>query len=405
MRLGAIAVAIHFLRCFIMQTAHRFDHIGESVIREMTRLAIQHNAINLSQGFPDFDPPPEVVQAAVDAIQGGLNQYTITWGYPPLREKLAEIYTDRLGWQVEPDEHIVVTCGVTEALAAAMLAVLNPGDEIIILDPAHETFRPGAKLADAHPVSVTLQSPDFRIEREALEAAITSRTRAMILNTPHNPSGRVFDAEEIATVIDVVTRHDLVLITDEIYDRILYDGREHLSPGGLEPLRERTITIGGFGKTYAVTGWRLGYAIAPSSLARALKPAHDFLTICAATPLQAAALAALNLPESFYEQQRADYHARRALMTEILEDLGFRFPIPEGAYYILADYRNLPIPQARWDADRFARWMTTEVGVAVAPGPNFYANPADGEGHIRFAYPKKLETLRAAAQRMARLKG
>ncbi len=388
-----------------MQTAHRFDHIRESVIREMTRLAIQHDAINLSQGFPDFDPPPEVTQAAVDAIQNGLNQYTITWGYPPLREKLAQLYTDRLGWQVEADEHIVVTCGVTEALAAAMLAVLNPGDEILILDPAHETFRPGAKLADARPVSVVLRSPDFRIEQEALEAAISPRTQAMILNTPHNPSGRVFDEREIAAVIDVVTRHDLILITDEIYDRILYDGREHVSPGGLEPLRERTITIGGFGKTYAVTGWRLGYAIAPSALARALKPAHDFLTICAATPLQAAALAALNLPESFYQQQRADYHARRALMTEILQDLGFLFSVPEGAYYILADYRHLPIPQAAWDADRFARWMTTEVGVAVVPGPNFYANPADGEGLIRFAYPKKLETLRAAAARMARLKG
>ena len=388
-----------------MQTAARFDHIRESVIREMTRLAIQHDAINLSQGFPDFDPPSEVLQAAVDAIQGGLNQYTITWGYPPLREKLAEIYTDRLGWQVGPDEHIVVTCGVTEALAAAMLAVLNPGDEIIILDPAHETFRPGAKLADARPVSVVLASPDFRIEREALEAAVSPRTRAMILNTPHNPSGRVFDEDEVAAVIDVVTRYDLVLITDEIYDRILYDGREHVSPGSLEPLRERTITIGGFGKTYAVTGWRLGYAIAPTPLARALKPAHDFLTICAATPLQAAALAALNLPESFYEQQRADYHARRALMAEILDDLGFRFVLPQGAYYILADYRGLPIPQARWDADRFARWMTTEVGVAVVPGPNFYANPEDGEGLIRFAYPKKLETLTAAARRMARLKG
>ena len=388
-----------------MQTARRFDHIRESVIREMTRLAIKHDAINLSQGFPDFDPPPEVVQAAVAAIQNGLNQYTITWGYPPLREKLAEIYTERLGWQVEADEHIVVTCGVTEALAAAMLAVLNPGDEIIIFDPAHETFRPGAVLADARPVSVVLRSPDFRIEREALEAAITPRTKALILNTPHNPSGRVFEPDEIATVVDVVTRHDLILITDEIYDRILYNGRVHVSPGSLEPLRDRTITIGGFGKTYAMTGWRLGYAIAPSRLARAVKPAHDFLTICAATPLQAAALAALNLPEAFYEQQRTEYHQRRALMTEILQDIGFRFHIPEGAYYILADYRTLPIPQAAWDADRFARWMTTEIGVAVVPGPNFYANPADGEGLIRFAYPKKLETLHAAAQRMARLKG
>jgi aminotransferase len=388
-----------------MQTANRFDNIRESVIREMTRLAISHDAINLSQGFPDYDPPAEVLQAAVDAIQGGLNQYTITWGYPPLRQRLAELYTRRLGWQVEPDEHIVVTCGVTEALAAAMLAVLNPGDEIIILDPAHETFRPAAKLAGARPVSVVLPAPDFRLDPEKLAAAVTPRTRALILNTPHNPSGRVFDDEEIAGVIDVGTRNDLVLITDEIYDRILYDGREHICPGSLEPLKERTITIGGMGKTYAVTGWRLGYAIAPSVLARAVKPAHDFLTICAATPLQAAGLAALNLPDSFYQEQMAAYHQRRALMSEILDDLGFRFSQPQGAYYILADYRQLTIPQAAWDADRFARWMATDVGVAVVPGPNFYANPADGEGLIRFAYPKKLETLQAAAQRMARLKG
>ena len=388
-----------------MQTARRFDNIRESVIREMTRLAIQHDAINLSQGFPDYDPPPELLQAAADAIQAGLNQYTITWGYPPLRQKLAEIYTHRLGWQVEPDEHIVVTCGVTEALAAAMLAVLNPGDEIIILDPAHETYRPAAIIADARPVSVVLSPPDFRLDPEKLAAAVTPRTRALILNTPHNPSGRVFDEEEIAAIIDVATRHDLVIITDEIYDRILYDGREHICPGGLDPLRDRTITIGGLGKTYAVTGWRLGYAIAPTPLAKAVKPAHDFLTICAATPLQAAALAAFDLPDAFYDDLLVSYHRRRALMSEILDDLGFLFSQPQGAYYILADYRQLPIPQARWDADRFARWMATDVGVAVVPGPNFYANPADGEGLTRFAYPKKLETLRAAADRMARLKG
>ena len=388
-----------------MQTAHRFDDIGESVIREMTRLAMQHKAINLSQGFPDFPPPEPVMQAAVDAIRGGLNQYTVTWGYPPLRHKLAELYTQRLGWQVQADEHIVVTCGVTEALATAMLGILNPGDEIIVLDPAHETFRPGARLADARAISVVLPAPDFRLDGQRLAAAVTPRTRAMILNTPHNPSGRVFDAEEMAAVIDVVTKNDLILITDEIYDRILYDGRTHISPGSLQPLRERTVTIGGLGKTYAVTGWRLGYIIAPTHLARAVKPAHDFLTICAATPLQAAAAAALSLPDSFYQQLNADYHQRRALMAEILSDLGFTFTLPQGAYYILADYRNLPIPQAQWGADSFARWMTTEVGVAVVPGSNFYGDPAQGEGLVRFAYPKKLETLQEAARRMTRLKG
>ena len=388
-----------------MQTARRFDNIGESVIREMTRLAMKHNAINLSQGFPDYDPPEAVMQAAIDAIRGGLNQYTVTWGYPPLRQKLADLYTRRLGWQVEPDEHVVVTCGVTEALVAAMLAILNPDDEIIIMDPAHETFRPAAKLAGAVPVSVVLRPPEFRLSPEDLAAAVTSRTKALILNTPHNPSGRVFDDDEIAAITEVVTRHDLILITDEIYDRILYDGRRHISPGSLDALKARTITIGGMGKTYAVTGWRLGYAIAPSHLASAVKPAHDFLTICAATPLQAAGLAALNLPDSFYQDLTAAYHQRRALMSDILHELGFVFSQPQGAYYILADYRSLPIPQARWGADRFSRWMTTEVGVAVVPGPNFYANPADGEGLIRFAYPKKLATLEAARQRLASLKG
>ena len=388
-----------------MQTAQRFYNIRESVIREMTRLAMQYDAINLSQGFPDFGPPDAVIQAATEAITGGLNQYTVTWGYPPLRDKLAEIYTQRLGWQVLPDEHIVVTCGVTEALAATMLAVLDPGDEVIILDPAHETFRPGVNLAGAKSVSVVLESPDFRLDGDKLAAAITPRTKALIFNTPHNPTGHVFDDEEVAAVIDVVTKNDLILITDEIYDRILYDGRTHVSPGSIDALKNRTITLGGMGKTYAVTGWRLGYAVAPSHLIGAVKPAHDFLTACAATPLQAAALAALNLPESYYTQMTEDYHQRRALMSEILHDLGFIFTQPQGAYYILADYRQLPIPQARWDSDKFARWMATDVGVAVVPGSNFYGDPDEGEGLIRFAYPKKLATLRAAGQRMARLKG
>ncbi len=383
-----------------MQTAHRVTQFKESAIREMTRVAMQHNAVNLSQGFPDYDPPPEIIQAAVDAIQGGLNQYTVTWGFPPLRRKLAETYTARLGWDVDPDVHVTVVCGVTEAIVASALAVLDPGDELIIIEPAHENFRPAAIMAGAIPVAVPLDAPGYRLDLDRLAAAITPRTKAMILNTPHNPSGRVFDEVEMAGVIDLVLKHDLVVITDEIYDKLLYDGRVHVSPGSREALRARTITCGGLGKTFAVTGWRLGYTIAPTALAQAIRPLHDYLTICAATPLQAAAVAAFDLPESYYAQQLADYHRRRDVMMGILEEVGFVAPTPEGAYYTLADYSRLPVPQATLAPLDFALWMAGTVGVAVVPGTNFYSVPGYGETSVRFAFPKKLSTLEEAGRRM-----
>ncbi|GIV77530.1 MAG: aminotransferase [Litorilinea sp.] len=383
-----------------MQPAARLARFGESTIREMTRHAMAHGAINLSQGYPDFDPPEPVLQAAIQAIQQGLNQYTVTWGYPPLREKLAQIYSARLGWTVDPDVHVTVTCGVTEGIVVAETAVLNPGDEILIIEPAHENFRPAAIFVNATPVSVPLEPPGYRLDPERIAAAITPRTRALILNTPHNPTGRVFDAEELAGLTELVVRHDLVLITDEIYDRILYDGRVHVSPGSLEPLRERTITVSGLGKTYAVTGWRLGYVIAPTSLAKAVHSAHDYLTICAPTPLQAAALAALELPESYYAEMTRDYHRRRDVMLGYLEEAGFLAMQPEGAYYTVADYTQLPIPQARWAPMDFSLWMTREVGVAVVPMGSFYSTPGHGEGRVRFAFPKRLETLREAGERL-----
>ena len=249
-----------------MQTAQRIMHFQESVIRKMTRLATEHQAINLSQGFPDFDPPLALKEAAAKAVMDGSNQYSPTWGHPHLRQKLAEQYTARLGWSVNPNDHVIVTCGVTEAINAALLAVLNPGDELLIVEPAHENYIPSAIFAGAKPVAVPLEAPDYRLDPERLAHAVTSRTRALLLNTPHNPTGRVFDAEELARVADLVLRHDLVLITDEIYDQIIYDGRQHIFPGSLESLRERTITVGGLGKTFAITGWRLGYVIAPTRL-------------------------------------------------------------------------------------------------------------------------------------------
>ena len=388
-----------------MQSAQRTAMFGESTIREMTRLAIQHNAINLSQGFPDFDPPAAITEAAIEAIRSGQNQYAITWGVPALRQKLAAHYTKTLGWAVEPDVNVTVVCGVTEGLAVAMTAVLEPGDEAILIEPAHENVRPAAIMMGVKPVSVALEAPGYRLDPTKIEAAITPRTKALLFNTPHNPTGRVFDEGEIADLVALVLKHNLILITDEIYDRILYDGRVHLAPGGIEALRDRTITISGFGKTFAVTGWRLGHIVAPASVAQAVRKIHDYMTICAPTPLQHAAAAALDLPPSYYEQMTRDYHIRRDTMMGILEEVGFSAILPEGAYYTMAEYSQLDIPQAQWDSKQFARWMTTEVGVAVVPGTSFYSLPGYGERSIRFAFAKKLETLQKAAERMKKLKG
>jgi len=379
-----------------MHTAERIMLFRESVIREMTRMAMQFDAINLSQGFPDFDPPEQLKEAAARAIMDGNNQYSPTWGYPPLREALAERFTRRLGWQVDPSANVTVTCGVTEAVNSAMLSILNPGDEIVIIEPAHENFIPSAIFAGATPVAVPLEAPGYRLDPERLERAVSPRTKALLLNTPHNPTGRVFDAEEMQGLIDVVLKHNLVVITDEIYDHILYDGRKHVSPGSLEGLVERTITISGLSKTYAITGWRLGFAIAPTPLAKALRPVHDFLTVCAPTPLQVAAVTGLNLPQEYYDGMLADYHRRRDVMMGILEEIGFEAMPPEGAYYVLADYIHSPFPQAEWDSMRFAKWMVQEIGIAVVPGTVFYSLPGYGEHSVRFAFPKRLETLQAA---------
>jgi aminotransferase len=386
-----------------MQTAERVTHFGESVIRKMTRLAIQHEAINLSQGFPDFEPAEALQEAAIAAIREGHNQYSPTWGIAPLREKLAELYTQNLGWAVDPAVHVTVACGVTEAMNSVMLGLLDPGDEILIVEPAHENYVPSAIFAGATAIGVPLEEPGYRLNADRVAAAVTPRTKAVILNTPHNPTGRVFDEREMAGLIEVLLQNDLVLITDEIYDHILYDGRQHVYPGSLAPIVDRTITVSGLSKTYAITGWRLGYVIAPTELSAAIRPVHDFLTVCAPTPLQVAAVTALNLPQSYYDQMTADYHVRRSTIVDILEELGFRTPTPEGAYYVLADYSGVPIPQSQWDSTRFAEWMTSEIGVAVVPGTVFYSQPGYGDHSVRFAFPKKLATLQAARERMVNM--
>ena len=383
-----------------MRVSKRTKYYQESVFREMTRLAIEHDAINLSQGFPDFDPPEEVLRAAHEAIASGHNQYSPTWGVLDLRIKLAEHYSNKLGWDVDAEEHVTVTCGVTEAINVAMFALLDPGDESIIIEPAHENFVPSALLAGARPVPVPLTDKNFRLDVDMLKKSLSDNTRALMLNTPHNPSGRVFDADEMLAISDLIINNNLVLITDEIYDRILYDGLIHVCPGSIEALRERTVTLGGMSKTFAMTGWRLGYIIASTNLMKAMRPVHDYLTVCAPTPLQMAAVTALNLPQEYYDDMLVDYHNRRDKMMSILNAIGFRAQKPEGSYYVLADYSNVPSKHSKKDSKSFAVWMTEELRVAVVPGEVFYTIPGYGYKTVRFAFPKQLSTLQAAADRM-----
>ena len=387
-----------------MQPSARIHEFDESIIREMTRHAYEHGAVNLSQGYPDFDPPQVIVDAAVAAIRGGENQYTVTWGYPPLRARLAELYSPKMNRQLLPDVHVTVTCGVTEGIVVALQAVANPGDEVFVLEPAHENFRPAAIMAGARAVPVPLTAPDYRLDVEMLRSKVTPRTRALLINTPHNPTGRVFDETEMAGLVEVVTANDLVLITDEIYEHILYDGRTHVSPARHPALQDRTIVVGGMSKTFAITGWRLGFVFAPDALASAVRRVHDYMTICAPTPLQAAAVAALDLPPSYYTELTASYQQRRDTLMEYLAEAGFNALLPEGAYYTIANYRTLAVPQAAMNSMDFALWMTREVGVAVVPMSSFYSDPTLGEGSVRFAFPKKLETLHVAGERLLKVR-
>lgn len=385
-----------------MKTAKRLEGMRESFIREMTRLALTHNAINLSQGFPDYDPPREVIEAAKAALDNGINQYGITWGAPALRQAISETMQRRYGLSFEPDKHITVTCGVTEATTVILMSLLDPGDEVIVLEPFHEGYQPQIKFAGGTPRFVTLEAPDFALDLERLRAAFNDRTKAIIINTPHNPTGRVFTREELEGVASLCQEFDVVAITDEIYDRIIYDGRQHIPLATLPGMAERTITVGGFGKTFAVTGWRLGYVCAPEPFSSALRTVHDFTTICAPVPLQAAAVVALNLPESYFEKVTREYAERRALIMPALEALHFKAHMPEGAYYTMADF-------SAWNFDgddfAFARWMPANLGVAVVPGSSFYGTPGLGKSTVRFAFAKKLETLNAAVAKLKAYRG
>jgi len=379
--------------------AIRTASFTESVIREMTRVAQQHGAINLAQGFPDFPMPEAMKDAACAAIHGDINQYAITWGAPALRIGIAEKYRRWYGMPVDPDKEITVTCGATEAMAAVFLALLDPGDEVIIFEPWYENYGPDAILAQATPRYVPLEPPHWRFDPDVLRAAFNEKTKAIIVNTPHNPTGRVLTREEIGFIADLCIEHDVWAITDEIYEHIRYAGGHHVLatwPG----MRERTVTISGLSKTFSCTGWRLGYAIAPERESVAIRKVHDFLTVGAPAPLQAAAAVGMAFDPDYYNHLSLDYRARRDSLLPVLAEAGFTFSTPEGAYYVLADFSAL----SDKDDAAFARWMASEIGVAGVPGSSFYhAGAGRGKSMIRFAFCKKQETLDRAAERLAGL--
>src|SRR5689334_4762306 len=382
----------------------RVQGFTESVIREMTRVNNQYDGINLAQGMPNFPPPRELVEAAHRAIDGDFHQYAITWGTPRLRQAIAEKYRRFYQMEIEADRHVTVCCGSTETMLATLLAVLNPGDEVIIFEPFYENYGPGCIIAGAEPVFVPLEPPDFTFDPDRLARAVTPRTRAVVFNSPNNPSGRVFSRADLQAIADLCLRHDLLAITDEIYEHIVYDGLGHTPIATLPGMAERTITISGISKSYSVTGWRVGWAVAPPALSVGIRRAHDFITVGAPHPLQEAAVSALALPARYYVELREGYQARRDLLFRYVEAAGFVAWKPRGAYYILTDAAHFIKRLGLTDDTAFALWLIRELGVATVPGSSFYAHPELGRTKIRFCFPKTDDVLIEAGERLSKLR-
>ncbi|MDQ1558338.1 MAG: hypothetical protein QOD32_1398 [Pyrinomonadaceae bacterium] len=385
----------------VSEKASRFT---ESVIREMTREALKHGAVNLSQGFPDFPAPADIKAAAMRAIDADVNQYAITWGARDFREAIAAKTKWYLGLDVDPETEITVTCGSTEGMIAAMMATVDPGEEVVIFEPFYENYAPDAVLSDARPRYVPLRAPDWMFDRDELRAAFNEHTKAIIICNPNNPTGKVFTRDELEFIAALCREHDALCFTDEIYEHILYprDGAEiaHISMAQLEGMRERTVIVNSMSKTYSVTGWRVGYCIAPPAITSAIRKVHDFLTVGAAAPLQAAGAMALRLAPEYYEHLQADYAARRDLLLPILEAAGFRVFRPDGAYYVMTDISAFGFAN---DVE-FTRHLIQKIGVACVPGSSFYSDPARGAQQVRFCFCKKDETLHAAAERLQKLR-
>jgi aminotransferase len=381
--------------------SRKAQQFTESVIREMTRLALEHKAINLAQGFPDFAAPEEVKEAAVRAIRADVNQYAITWGAKEFRRAIAERFRRETGLEVDPEREITVCCGATETMIASLLAIVDPGEEVVVFEPFYENYGPDAIICGAVARYVRLHPPDWSFDPQELAAAFTDRTRAVILNTPNNPTGKVFTAAELEVIAEQCVRTNAYAITDEIYQYLVYDGFRHTSLATLHGMRDRTITINALSKTYSVTGWRVGYAVAPPEVTNAIRKMHDFLTVGAAAPLQEAGATALRLPETYYQKLCEDYRLRRDRMLEGLESAGFDCYQPHGAYYIMTDISAFKFPN---DVE-FARYLVQDVGVAVVPGSSFYRDPVRGAQQVRFAFCKTDPTLDEAIRRLGKLRG
>ncbi|MEI9813461.1 MAG: aminotransferase class I/II-fold pyridoxal phosphate-dependent enzyme [Acidobacteriota bacterium] len=379
--------------------AQRTHAITESVIREMSRLAAKHNAVNLAQGFPDFAAPQILKEAAQKAIADDINQYAITWGAKPFRDAIAAKYRKHYGLDIDPEREITVCCGSTEGMIASLLAISDPGDEVIIFEPFYENFGPDTMLCAANRKFVRLQPPDWKFDPAELRRAFSSKTKAIIINSPGNPTGHVLDRDQLQIIAELCQEFDAIAITDEIYEHILYDDARHIPMMTLPGMRDRTLLINSMSKTYAVTGWRVGWVLGSPDLTESVRKVHDFLTVGAAAPLQAAGVTALGLPESYYTEVAEHYRDRRDRMAGMLARAGFRCSIPKGAYYIMADISGFK----RGDDVTFVRDLVERVGIAAVPGSSFFSDPAAGADWVRFCFPKKNETLDEAERRFANL--
>jgi aspartate/methionine/tyrosine aminotransferase len=393
----------------VLQPKHflsdKVEHFTESVIREMTRQAMLYGAVNLAQGFPDFPAPAEIKRAAQEAVAADVNQYAITWGAKNLRNAIARQMQEWQGIAVDPETQITVCCGSTEAMISTLLAVCNKADEVVIFEPFYENYGPDSVLSGAKPVFVKLHPPvtadgEWEFDERELRAAFHHQTKAVILNTPNNPTGKVFARRELELIRDLCVEFNVLAITDEIYEHIVYDGTQHISMASLEGMSERTVTINGLSKSYSVTGWRVGWAVGPPAITNAIRKVHDFLTVGAPAPLQEAGAAALGLPRAYYENLANGYKARRDRLMPALEEAGFRCFRPRGAYYVMTD-----ISAFGFDDDvGFTKYLVKEIGVAAVPGSSFYNDSRDGAKQVRFAFCKKDATLDEVGQRLRKLR-
>ncbi len=384
--------------------SERVEHFTESVIREMTRQAMLHGAVNLAQGFPDFPAPAEIKRAAQDAVAADLNQYAITWGARSLRQAIARKTSDWQGISVDPEKEITVCCGSTEAMISTLLAVCNPGDEVVIFEPFYENYGPDAVLSGAKPRFVKLRPPatsdgEWTFDERELRKVFHNHTKAIIVNTPNNPTGKVFTRQELELIRDLCVEFDVLAITDEIYEHIIYDGAQHISIAQLDGMQGRTVIINGLSKTYSVTGWRVGWTVAPPAITDAIRKVHDFLTVGAPAPLQEAGAVALGLPREYYHHLAENYRTRRNHLIPALSEAGFRCYQPKGAYYVMTDISAFEFA----DDVAFTRHLVEEVGVAAVPGSSFYSDPRDGAHQVRFAFCKRDQTLDEAGRRLKQL--